>query len=388
MLKKVLFKNNIFESIEIENTPEKIYKEISNGNIPISKSGIFPKGECIKMQAKLINSELHDIINTIKTKYSSDIIVNNLTYVSKTLNNYITECKSIENANIHDIEKECVDFTINYFHIPVDSITFNCNIVNDFKKNDRLINDEKDIEFEDSDTIEELYEEINKRIVINSIIEGISNIYSSNTELYVNNLYKINHKLPLLYDKITLMNNYLMFSSTFSKEEKYSAGDVDVYIYNDKKSPLIKSYGIIFPVLLNETIKGVLEIVASKFLPNNVNYAQYVIENSQEEDEWCVRFGVSIWRKIEKIAKQFDYNEYLIIPLFYELISFEPKKFIKTIKEIILGTSKSKKIINSLLNKIRKKIEMDDFVSNRNNRNKEYEEYPEFITDNNIEMLK
>ena len=95
---------------------------------------------------------------------------------------------------------------------------------------------------------------------------------SSNIESYENQINQINPSLCDLYNKILSLNNYLMFTKEnldMTDENKMQLGTAEVSLGMRDEKPKIESQGVIFPVLLSESIRGFLELFISHGLPKN-----------------------------------------------------------------------------------------------------------------------
>lgn len=77
-------------------------------------------------------------------------------------------------------------------------------------------------------------------------------------------------------------------------------GKVDVNLSSSDNIVSIKSQGILMPILLEETIKGILELAISHGLPKNSAKAQYIISKSDFKlaEMWDMRIGLPLWEHI------------------------------------------------------------------------------------------
>ena len=154
--------------------------------------------------------------------------------------------------------------------------------------------------------------------------------------MYLDEIYKIESKLPDLYNKIRILSDYILFNREEKIDEKnYSpSAYVAVTLGNEGKKTIIDSQGIIFPYLLQETIRGFFELFASHGLPENNKKAMYIIRHSDFilAEEWDMRFGVSLYNNIFN-----DINDKLLIPyVFSNFSQLDTIEFNTTIKNILL----------------------------------------------------
>lgn len=218
-----------------------------------------------------------------------------------------------------------------------------------------------------------LTDEVYKRRLLNALVSGAAIYYSSNFEFYIKDLFKINPKLPLLYKSIHDINTILLYERK-NISTKNSGGCVEVYISNGENQVNINAKGLFLPTLLEETIKGILELAISHGLPKDRKKAQYIIGKSDFKlaDIWDMRIGLPLWLVIKDLCDELGYDPIKIGVnfIFMELSTLEPPKFNNVMSEIFGKTNKGKNILKNLLQYIEKEKqndEFDDYVSNKNN---------------------
>ena len=103
---------------------------------------------------------------------------------------------------------------------------------------------------------------------------------SSNIKDYMKEIYEINPALINLYRKILALNDYLLFTKEdigMTEEDKHQFGTVEVVLGQVEESPKILAQGVIFPILLSEAVRGLMELFASHGLPQEFEKAQSVL---------------------------------------------------------------------------------------------------------------
>ena len=392
-MKQIIINKKIFESkSKTDDTfPLKVKKNILAKRTSLGDNEIFPPDDETEFQYSLVKNEYISIKNEIQKKFSNEIDINDCDYISKQIGNLLTKCKKIEEQNKETLEKLCAEIVNKLFNIPEGVIELHCELVNNIDvSKERIIPDKTDdFEFNDVESAKKLNKEIYKRRAINSLMAGISNIYSSDIKQYVNEIYSIDSRLPLLYEEILLLNNFLLYNLVGENmSEKYNAGNVEVEIYTNNKQSKIKSYGVIFPVLLNETIKGILELISSNGLPDEKVNAEYVLKKSDFKlaEEWDIVFGIPMWRKIEKNFNS-DINEF-IGAIFYEISTMNIDEFNNFMRENLLSTKVSKKIDKDIIEKIINNKKYSDFQKFSSIKNSEYDNFVQYINDENSDYLE
>ncbi len=120
--------------------------------------------------------------------------------------------------------------------------------------------------------------------------------------------------------------------------------------------PKIVAEAWIFPVLLNELIKGSMELLAAHGLPEDEREAQYVINKADTLDSeiWDMRLGPVIWEKfIDAIeGDAYDIKHYL----YYEVAQMPAEEFHTFMRELLAGSQKGKQMLVDLANDVQADI--------------------------------
>jgi hypothetical protein len=137
------------------------------------------------------------------------------------------------------------------------------------------------------------------------------------------------------------------------------------YVDFSGDKPKIVAEAWIFPVLLNELIKGSMELLAAHGLPEDEREAQYVIDKADflESEVWDMRLGPGIW---EKFIDAIDGSAYEIKHyLYYEIAQMPANEFHDFMKELLSGSKKGKQMLVDLANDVQadiKKREADQVL--------------------------
>lgn len=287
------------------------------------------------------------------------------------LNLLLTKTKKFEMSKEESLEQICTETVNELFQIPSDTLDIVCKLVNKIdQKGERIVPEKtNDFSFESIEDLHYLTNEIYKRRVLNSLIIGASLYYTKKFKPYFQKIFDVEPELILLYKKIIELNEYLMYNikDTLISDNSNNGdgGKVDVIITSNEDLVKIKSEGIVFPILLSETIKGILELSISHGLPEDKTKAMYVISKSDFKlaEIWDMRIGVPLWNLIAEEIESLGYNaeEIGINFILMYLSMMDVNDFNKSMKEIFAKTKKGKEILKSLLDEISYNKEKDDF---------------------------
>lgn len=382
-MKKIIVKQNILieglindEKDDIK-LPKHLIKSLASHKTSLGDHPSFPPEDEDCFDYKIVNKRFKHLYNELsKFDDIGEISEENL---SNVLGKLVHECQNIEKPLKIDLENLCTKLINELFNIPENSVVFTCELVNKIDNSGKRLTPEKveDIEIEGVEDLERLSKEVYKRRLVNSLIQGAALKYSSDIQAFVKEVYELNYKLPMLYEKIIKINDFLLFFKADKEEEnsRTDAGNVDVHLGNDVKQTSISSKGIIFPILLNESIRGFLELFASHGLPEKRDDVLYVIKKSDFllAEPWDMRLGYSLWEMISDMIKSDSFEPIKVgIPyIFTELVSLPVDEFHQFMKEIFAKTKKGKKLMKEMINFIlheKNKNDFDTYLDDKNNQ--------------------
>lgn len=303
--------------------------------------------------------------------------VDNIEEIKNILPTMVTSCKKKEEANRNALENLCIETVNRIMPIPDDTLNIEASLVNKVDiDSERLIPEKTDdFSFDSIDDMKYLTDEIYKRRMLNCLISGASTRYVFKPDFFLNDLYKINPELPHLYEQIMRYNEILLYSENdnITNENSTDAGCVNIYIETDMNKVRVQSEGIIFPVLLSETIKGLLELAVSHGLPKDRNKAEYVLKKADFKlaENWDLRLGMPLWDRIEKAFSNIDVNidDVGLNFFFMQLSMLEPSEFNSFLQEVFLGTKRGLDRLSNMVNNIMREKDIDDFNDYMNNMN-------------------
>lgn len=274
----------------------------------------------------------------------------------------ITNASKIENEIKEYIEKACSDWVIKLFEIPQSTISVEMNLVQNVDVSDIRTKPE-DIKITGDIDSERLLNEISKRRLLLSIISGCASILSSKIN-WLEIFSTVSSKLPKLYKEIIK----LRFSKIYAPEKKYCLTGNSfstVFITSGENQPEIRCDATCSPLLIEMTIKAIMELAISQGLPKSSEFSSIVVSKSDFSlaDKWDLMIGIPLWKKICGIIKNTGYTIEGIGPNFFimELSKMNYDDLFETINGILTNKSWAIKTVEKICNKIKSNKEQDDF---------------------------
>ena len=371
------------ESILLNSFPEDIadavYKnKTSIGNNP-ALPNIFEKGYI----EKLVEKRFKGCVDELKKIGEIDDVPD--TDMQTVLGKLVLKCQKLEEPHRPELEKIVANYLIDLFGIPDDSIQMELSLVDNVDLSSSSIkldpaDGDEFIEYEDVLDAESIKDEVYKRRLIDAMSMGAGMKISSNIKDYMEEIYEINPALINLYRKILALNDYLLFTKEdigMTEEDKHQFGTVEVVLGQVEESPKILAQGVIFPILLSEAVRGLMELFASHGLPQEFEKAQSVLSKSDylKAEPWDMRIGPALW---EIVSDSFgDGVKTDLIPYLYKRISQLPvKKFNFFMREVLAKTRKGKRMMAKIAEKAQYEKEYSGFE----------DKMSKFSTDKNVIM--
>lgn len=334
----------------------------SAGN-PLKDTGYFLDGTLTKLAAAR-NAEIVGNFSDDINSYGKDEIFSKLSKL-------IEKCKRLEEPVRAELSKICCETAKSIFGITGDDdcLIMDCEIVEGISPSQVFHikpNTDEEREYEDIDEIEGEEAEIRKRKLINAISYGAaSRIAERARNEWLPKIFELNEELPHLYSQIMKINEYLIFNTDVKiEDEKHSQGGyVEVKLAKEGYSPKIVSRAIIFPILFQETVKGIIELLSSYGLPDDEATARQVSDKSDvlENEPWEMRIGPALWDCVDGcLGNNMKTEEF---PFFYKsLVSLPSGEFEHLMKNVFAGTRSGRREIENLYKKSKYDREYDDFL--------------------------
>lgn len=216
---------------------------------------------------------------------------------------------------------------------------------------DVKFSDEVEDEREEMENYRDMDLEVQKRHAINAMIHGgaVGDNYAFH--LVQDELNAIDPKLVPLYGLLMASTEigYFVTGDAAIRGAGREAGVGSTRLNMDGETPVIKARGITFPVLVQEVIKGLFELVSVSGLPADKRVRKHVIDKADllDAETWHMLVGRGLWNNI---VKQMDLTDSeLTMQLYHALVSLPPREFNDAMKKIQAGGPEGKKVVKDIL---------------------------------------
>ena len=371
-MKKIFLRESSIQSVlNGRLLPQFLFKMVKTHTTSLGDNEVFPNGDDYSFDYLILKERFNEVCDTIEELGISDLSEDNLISEMSLL---LKECKELETPVRDSLERICENAVNRLFAIPDEILNIKCKLVDKIKfKNAIRLRPESDGDikytFTDVHDIDFSKKAIGKRRVINALIQGGSYLYANIIGLYVDEINRINPRLLELYRTITAINDYLLFTKKeeMTDDKPMQGSYVEVHLGVDDERATISAQGMIFPLLLQETIKGLFELFSAHGLPSDREKAKYIIKKADFvlAEPWDLRLGVGLWKRV--FGKVQDTN--MIPYMFTSLVSLDTEEFNISMKEILSATQKGDEIVDELMKQAEYDNGYQQFTNRINARN-------------------
>ncbi len=223
-------------------------------------------------------------------------------YLFKIYNTFLSKITIAESNHKEELEKMAEETIREMYNVPA-QIDIKPKIVDQFSLEYDFESQEEDKKIKiHPDRLEIIKKEANKRIILNSIVNGSSAmIWSSAYYIVKEKLDRISPRLTQDYDAYSSIVNCLLWMQepTMNVDHLQSQG-----VSRVKFEDGLESEGVNFPVLLLETNKVVMDYLICKGIPKDFSEDELKLYYSLADD-----YGHEIWHNILSPVLYTDFLE-------------------------------------------------------------------------------
>ncbi len=364
-----------------------IEKKLRTRNHPLGAHKAFPdvdrNGIPDNFEELLASKRFKDVVQKVKDATGVENI-DPRTFMSlqPMLMQAARRIMEIESQNRETLENLAVELVVDEMGIPEGDLQFDAKLEKPNTSGMQMKPQEKkkkepqfpnfELEDEAAKRLEKLDLEKQKRRFINSLIQGSAKKAHYMYHLVNEKLNEINPDLVGLYSIVMSVNDLLYWVMPDMEgmigaggAESAMAGKEEIDLETDP--PTIKARGLMFPILVHEVYKGVMEYISAHGLPSDPEMADEVIgmEDTLPAEVWDLRLGPVIWEKFTEVYPDnfFDIEEQKRIKnyFYFKFVSLEAEEFLALAKEILSGSQSGKDKVKKMIDDIVKQLKQEDY---------------------------
>lgn len=371
--------------------PKFIYDKLKNNKTYLGDNPAFPPDSDVPFAYKVIKSGFEESLRNLDSVVSLETY--SISDIKNMLSSMITECVKIERPFITKLEKLCLYTVCRLFNIPDGTINISCELTPKIKPSHSFRIYPEDIaldkfRFKNIAETKSFKKALLKRRFINALVLGGAQTYAVKN-MNIKGLFDIDERLPKLYSDIITLNTYLLYNEKEDISDKHprQGACVEVLLGREGELTNITAQGVIYPFLLQETIRGLLELFASHGLPKNNTKAEIITKQADflAAEPWDLRFGIKLWPMLFGPVN----DTYLIPYMFTELCSLKSDEFNKNVSEILADTQYGELCFQKLMDNAIHDLKMADLQLSLINKSQDKDVIEdEYVSLNEIDDLQ
>jgi hypothetical protein len=297
----------------------------------------------------------------------------------------LSEIQNAERNHEAELEELCERLIREHFKVPENRLQF------DIKLQSESIQVNQDAEEDEvQEQEEELVDEIlnlerAKRRLLNAMTQGHAVDGTWMFEDVIPEIQRITG-VQNLTDKYAIFVSTMMLGYWQFPEEMMEAtiseaqGAGKTRLDSTTNPPTVIARAVIFPFLIHETIKGVMEFLSKQRNPEDPERVQKAmdLEDTVLHEIWDIRLGPAIWRRLYSLYPEAIKNEEEKKKLQYFIYSnvanLPVKEFLVLMKEVIGNTEMGKKLIGAMYYDLTRKVDSEEVTQSTSEFRKLIEE--------------
>lgn len=362
----MLNENLLYDDTISERIHPNLEEELRSNRHSLSGCDVFPEGDVISTEMKLIRERFKEVVLRCRGAYDVDVIDNQ--EIIRDMLPLLRHTINIEKGHIKELEELAIKMVLEEFGISDEEVVLEAKLISDSpslegtsKQSSPSVAED---EFDSHEQIVEANAMVKKRRVLNAMTQGAAKKVNHMFHMAYDELTNINPRLLENYKKLMSSADYMYFIQP-DLNMSFTGGVCDVDFDGDEDEdgsrPVIKATAIVFPVLIHELVKGLMEVLSAHGLPSEKTIAEYVINKADfiEAEPWDMRLGPAMWGRFCDLIPDGDIE--LKYQVYAEIASLEPIEFNNTMKEILSKTKRGGNLIREIVDDIKLEIKNDDF---------------------------
>lgn len=289
----------------------------------------------------------------------------------------LSEIKRAESQKETELEQLCERLVREHFKIPANRLQF------DIKLESEKIQVNQDpepsqVQKQEEELVDELLDmERAKRRLLNAMTQGAA---VDSTWIFRKVIPEIQSITGVrdLADKYsvfiaTMMLGYWQFPEELLEmsvigngQLNEAAGAGKTYIDTSTNPPTVVVRAVIFPFLIHEAIKGVMEFLSKQRNPENPELVQKAmdLEDKVLYEIWDIRLGPAIWRRLYDLYPEAIKNEEdkrkLQAYIYSNVANLPVRDFLVLMKEVIGKSENGKTLIGAMYYDLTRKVDSEE----------------------------
>jgi len=361
--KKPLNESVVYPDGMSERMHPSLEEDLRNQKHSLGKHPALPEGDEDSFEERIMGERFSEVCKRYKRAFDTDAIDNGK--VIKEMMPMVYETMSLEAKHKKELEELAVKMIREEYDMDEDAVEIIAELTPHISIEGAKINKKpmpvKDMEFESHDDIVNANEEVYKRRFLNAMTQGAAKKCNHMFHMVDEELTNIEPRLPNKYHKMMSAADYMYY--VIPKMDNGVTGGLVKVEFPTPENPKAKIHAqaMVFPVLIHEIVKGVMELLSAHGLPKDKKLTEYVTNKADflAAEPWDMRIGPAIWSRFTEAIDANDFN--LKHHVYSELAALPAKEFHRQMKEILAGTKQGHKIVKDIVDDVKHDMQQEEY---------------------------
>ena len=342
----------------------------------LSGSPVLPEGHENSFEETIMGERFSEVAKRYKRAFDCESIDNN--NVMREMMPLVYETMGLETKNRKELVELAIKMVREEYDMGEDVVEIHAELTDRIslegtKKNPKPITVE--MEFDNHDSMISANKEVYKRRFLNAMTQGAAKKCNHMFHMVDDELTDIEPRLANKYAKMMAAADYMYYIIP-QMENGVSGGVVRVQFPSaSNPKAVIYAQAMVFPVLIHELVKGVMELMSAHGLPKDKKTGEFVINKADflAAEPWDMRMGPGLWSRFTNAIEPDDFH--MKHHIYSELAALPVDEFNVKMREVMANTTEGKKIIKDIVNEVKGALKEEEFneamneVSNYNEEN-------------------
>jgi uncharacterized protein YutD len=382
----IVYGDNISERMHPQ-----LEQELAERKHSLGKHPAIPEGDENNFEQKIMGKRFSEVVNRYKRAFDVEDIDNSQLMMQ--MMPMVHETMALEAKHKKDLEELAEKMIREEYDMPEDIVEIKAKLspnimLEGTKKHPKPKSN--DYQFENHEDMVNAKGEVYKRRFLNAMIQGAAKKTNHMFHMVDDELTNMDPRLLNRYSKVMSAADYMYY--VIPKMDNGTNGGVVKVTFPTAENPkaVIEAEAMIFPVLIHELVKGVMELLSAHGLPKDKKLGDYVVDKADflAAEPWDMRIGPALWDRFTDCVDSDDFH--LKHQLYMELASMPVKEFNENMREILAGTNKGKKVVKEIMDSVKQELKEEEFDNAMNELNtreeKDFYSLDEIMFGDDIEL--
>jgi hypothetical protein len=354
-----------------ESLTERMHPELENDlrekKHSLSGSPVLPEAQDCSFEEAIMGERFTEVVNRYKRAFECDSIDNR--GLMTNMMPLVYETIGLETKNRKELVELAIKMVREEYNMGEDVVEIHAELTDNINMQGTKTNPKPirvETEFDNHDAMINANKEVYKRRFLNAMTQGAAKKCSHMFHMVDDELTDIEPRLANKYAKMMAAADYMYYVIP-NMENGVNGGVVRVqFPTTSNPKAVIYAQAMVFPVLIHELVKGVMELLSAHGLPKDRKTGEFVIGQADflAAEPWDMRMGPGLWGRFTNAIESDDFE--LKHHIYSELAALPVDEFNVKMREVMANTKEGKMIVKEIANQVRQELTEEEYYEAMN----------------------